>query len=229
LSSCTGAIKLQSPQSYLVMGGACMDLLLGIVMGVAYVVPPGPVNIETIRRGLTGGFRAALAMQLGAVIGDMVYAILAVAGVGLLLTHVAAQAVLGLVGTGLLVYLGWSALRSELAIVDMLPCSTSGSAVSPSTHQSFWAGVAISIANPYSIAFWLSVGGSIMQQSQRQGVVFLSGFFLGSLLSSLLIARLVGQWRSHVSPQFLRWTSGVCGVALIAFGLGLGFAMMPRW
>jgi len=82
---------------------------LGVMMGVAYAVPPGPVNIEAARRGLTGGFPVTLAMQLGAVIGDTTYAVLALAGVGLVLTHALAQALLGIVGTGLLLYLGWSA------------------------------------------------------------------------------------------------------------------------
>ena len=96
-----------------------MEVLLGVMMGVAYVVPPGPVNIETARRGLTGGFPAALAMQLGAVIGDTTYAVLALAGVGLVLTHALAQALLGIVGTGLLLYLGWSGLSSWRGIVSI--------------------------------------------------------------------------------------------------------------
>src|SRR5262245_33133368 len=96
-----------------------MDVLLGIMLGVAYVVPPGPVNIETVRRGLTGGFRVALALQLGALIGDMVYAILAVAGAGLLLNHTATQSLLGIIGVGLLLCLGYSALRSWWEHVDV--------------------------------------------------------------------------------------------------------------
>jgi threonine/homoserine/homoserine lactone efflux protein len=37
------------------------------MLSLAYVASPGPVNIETLRRGLAGGFRAALALQRGAI------------------------------------------------------------------------------------------------------------------------------------------------------------------
>jgi chemosensory pili system protein ChpE len=212
-----------------------MDVLLGVMLGVAYVLPPGPVNIETVRRGLVGGARAALAIQLGAVIGDVVYAILALVGVGLLLSYSAAQSLLALIGTGLLVYLGWSALRSGWGNVDIVACSPAGAASAwPTTphanlQRTFLTGLAISIANPYGIPFWLSVGSSFMQHSHNHGVLFLCGFFLGSLLSSLMIAGLVGRCCSRISPQILRWTSGACGLALIALGLCLGRSMFSAW
>src|SRR5437870_5605061 len=138
-----------------------MNIMLGVLMGVAYVIPPGPVNIETMRRGLTGGFRVALAMQLGAVTGVMVYAILALTGAGLLLVHPVAQSLLGIAGTGLLLYLGWSALHSWRAIASLMACPASKAAIRerptpPSKQRSFWTGVAISVANPCGMAFWMS-------------------------------------------------------------------------
>jgi threonine/homoserine/homoserine lactone efflux protein len=51
-----------------------MNILICALMGLAYVAPPGPVNLETVRRGVAGGFRAGLVLQLGAVLGDLLYA-----------------------------------------------------------------------------------------------------------------------------------------------------------
>jgi len=208
-----------------------LTVSVGVMMGVAYVVPPGPVNIETLRRGLTGGFPVALAMQLGAVIGDTAYAVLALAGAGLLLTHTVAQALLGIVGTGLLLYLGWSGLSSWRGIVSLVaqPAAAAALQVRPaslSTRHTFWTGVAISVANPYVIAFWLSVGGTIIQDPQRHGAEFLGGFFLGSLLLSLTIALLVGRCRSCLTPRFFQYASCGCGLALIGFGLSLGYSTL---
>lgn len=53
-----------------------MEVVLGAFMGIAYTVSPGPVNIETVRCGLRAGFTSALALQLGALIGDTTYTIL---------------------------------------------------------------------------------------------------------------------------------------------------------
>ncbi len=93
-----------------------MDGALGIMLGLAYVVAPGSVNIETLRRGLTGGARVALAMQLGAIIGELFWALLPLAGTGLLLTHAVAQTILGIAGTTLLMYLGWLAVDNRLCL-----------------------------------------------------------------------------------------------------------------
>ncbi len=42
---------------------------------------------ETLRRGLTGGFRPALLVQLGSLIGDAVWALLGLTGLALLLGY----------------------------------------------------------------------------------------------------------------------------------------------
>jgi threonine/homoserine/homoserine lactone efflux protein len=61
----------------------------------------------------------ALAMQLGAIFGRVCWAALALAGVGLLVTQSGMHTLLGVVGTALLVYLGWSALCSWQDLVEL--------------------------------------------------------------------------------------------------------------
>src|SRR5688572_3629348 len=125
-----------------------MNLLLGIILGVAYIVPPGPVNIETVRRGITGGVRAALAIQLGALLGDLAYAALALAGVGLFLEHKGVQLLLGVVCVGALVMLGWSALRSFWSASDLGAYPAAGLAPAPHmTQRGLWTGFGLSIMN----------------------------------------------------------------------------------
>jgi len=55
--------------------------LLGLVFNAA----PGPVFAETVRRSLRGGFRPALAVQIGSLVFYALLALLGLAGVGLLL------------------------------------------------------------------------------------------------------------------------------------------------
>ena len=45
--------------------------IAGAIMAISLSAPPGPVTMETVRRGLRGGFRPALFVQLGSVIGDL--------------------------------------------------------------------------------------------------------------------------------------------------------------
>src|SRR2546423_3713334 len=49
-------------------------------LGLAFCAPPGAVTAEALRRGLARGFRPALLMQLGSLIGDAPWAALALTG-----------------------------------------------------------------------------------------------------------------------------------------------------
>ncbi len=50
--------------------------LSGFTIGVAHTVVPGPVNAEASRRGPSQGFGSALSVQLGSLLGDILWAIL---------------------------------------------------------------------------------------------------------------------------------------------------------
>ena len=53
------------------------------VFGLIFNAAPGAVFAETVRRGIRGGFRPALAVQLGSLAGDTLWALLGLSGVGL--------------------------------------------------------------------------------------------------------------------------------------------------
>ena len=53
-----------------------MAFLLGFIFNAA----PGAVFAETVRRGMSGGYRVALSVQFGSLVGDAVWAILALPG-----------------------------------------------------------------------------------------------------------------------------------------------------
>jgi excisionase family DNA binding protein len=55
-------------------------------LGLVFNMAPGPVFAATLRHGVRGGFRPALAVQIGSLVGDALWAVLGLAGVGLLAT-----------------------------------------------------------------------------------------------------------------------------------------------
>jgi len=64
-------------------------------MGIAFAAPPGAVTAETFRRGAHGGFAVALGVQLGSLVGDATYALLALAGLAALAQNPALQFAFG--------------------------------------------------------------------------------------------------------------------------------------
>jgi hypothetical protein len=63
-----------------------------------------------------------------------------------------------------------------------------------------WTGAAITTANPFGPAFWLSIGGAIGGSAQQNPATFLGGFFLSALLAALGIALVVGVGHARITP-----------------------------
>lgn len=189
----------------------------GMLLGLAYVLPPGPVTAETVRRSLHGGVSAALAVQLGAVGGDFVYALLVLAGLSHVLNHTIFRPGVGLLGSMLLVALGISALRAPALPPAPVAADCLTATPKPLARVAA-AGLLVSLMNPFAVAFWMTVGSTAVNAAPA----WLAGFMLGSLAASLLTGLVAG--RLH-GQRFGRWLSAGCGCLLIAFGLKLSWAM----
>ncbi len=202
-----------------------MSLIIAILLGLAYVLPPGPVTVETARRSILGGIRSALAVQLGAVVGDMIYAALVVAGIGSLLLQTDIQRGLGLVGAALLVYLGITAIRDRHMLNIGHSVAQSADPDRATIRRSFGAGLALALANPYAIIFWASYGSTAIEGSAAS----FGGFILGSLLGSLLTALAAGQLHHQRMLRLSRWIWSGCGGLLVILGAHLGHATLAAW
>ncbi|MCU0494357.1 MAG: LysE family transporter [Chloroflexaceae bacterium] len=198
-----------------------MEWLLGVALGAAYVLPPGPVLVETVRRGLRGGTPASVAVQLGAVLGDLSYAALIRGGLGDMLHHETLQFWLGLLGATLLMSLGVITLRERRRARKGFAAEPVHGAEQQRLLHHLGTGLALAIFNPYAVAFWFTVGGTTLHSHCA-----LAGFAVGSLLASLLMALLAGQLRRPRWQQATDWVYGGCGLALVFLGIQLGVSTL---
>jgi chemosensory pili system protein ChpE len=194
-------------------------LWTAFVLGIAFSAPPGPVNAEAVRRGLHRGFWGAFLTEVGALVGDAAWAILALSGAALLATRGRASMPLGVLGVLLLFVLGGSALRD--AWIGRMP-----HAQNISTRADFLAGALISLSNPFAIAFWLGLSGVASSlapghQSTPLFVLFLAAFLLGAFVWCCIMAVTIAWGRRHLPAGFYRWISAASGCALVWFGAQL--------
>ncbi len=192
----------------------------GLLMGIAYAAPPGAVTAETLRRGARGGFALAFGVQLGSLVGDATYAALALVGLAALVQNHALQIALGAFGALFLLHLARSAFSTARAPV------VPGGHVNARVEQrgAFLSGLAISLANPWGIAFWLSLGGVLAAQgvagaSARELGLFFATFMVGSALWAFVVSLAAAGMRGVLHPAIMRGVSIACGLALGAFGL----------
>lgn len=198
--------------------------LSGIVIALSFSAPPGPVALETIRRGLRGGFRPALHVQLGSIFGDVTWCAVALVGLAPLAEVTWVRAALAVAGVGVLAYLGLSGLRDALAARATLAASTLGDPVPAA--GAFRSGLAISLANPVAVGYWLGVGGALVAagvagSSAAQTGAFLVGYVAGTLAWALLMAAAIRWGRALLTPRVFRWVTVASSVALLAFGVSL--------
>ncbi len=204
--------------------------LESLVLGLVFCATPGVIAAEAMRRGLARGFRAALALQFGSLVGDAVWAVSALAGGAVLVRTGGAREVIGLVGGGLLLYLAIAAFRD--AASGAVPARTSGAPAASADASSkpgrgdFGLGAALSLGNPFAAAFWLGVGSSVVSaRFARPGVlefaVFLAGVMAGGVVWSFLFAGAVAVGRRYLTRAFFRAADACCGAVLAWFGIDL--------
>lgn len=193
--------------------------LSAIGLGFAFCALPGAVTAQAVRRGLERGFRSAMALQLGALVGVMLWAILALIGVAILVQHELARLMVDAVGVMFLLWLMWQAFSAA-------PHGTASKANATQVRGDVALGVALSLANPGALAFWLGIGGTMMAPGTASShlqdpVVFLAGFLSGALLWCCLLASMLAWGRRFVTPLFFRRVNLICGLALGIFALKL--------
>jgi threonine/homoserine/homoserine lactone efflux protein len=179
----------------------------GLLLGWSVAWPPGPVNAEMIRRGLTTGFASAVAVGLGASSGDFLWAIGVALGAGSLADLPGVRPALGAISLVLLLFLAWTFFRGAWRSWRR---QRAGEAPAPaigrfdSTHGGFVLGLTMALSSPWNLAFWLAVIG------QQAGTTFTLG-------RSLVLA-------TAVVTAAVAWTFFLCtGVRL-----GARFAT-PAW
>jgi chemosensory pili system protein ChpE len=201
-------------------------ILAGAIIAISFSAPPGPVTMETVRRGLHGGFKPALNVQLGSIIGDMAWCLVALIGLAPLVQFDFIRITLGVVGVGLLFYLGATGIRDAFKTPDAAKVDTQ-----EIKSGAFRSGMAISLANPQAVAYWLSVGGALVAsgavgQSVGSTAGFIGGFLSGTFLWAFIMAIAVRFGRQLLHPIAFRAVTFVCGATLLVFGFTLATQMI---
>jgi threonine/homoserine/homoserine lactone efflux protein len=190
------------------------------ILGIAFCAPPGIITAETIRRGLVRGFRPALFVQFGSLVGDTTWSLIALTGLAFLVQNNTARIILSVIGILLLLKLAWDALQSARIGTEISnkPASERGD---------FATGAMLSLSNPFNIVFWTGIGTTAFAgipgtPQMSHFIVFFLSFITGAFLWCFFIAGLVAWGKQWMTPTFFRWVNLVCGIILVYFAVQLG-------
>jgi threonine/homoserine/homoserine lactone efflux protein len=186
---------------------------LGI--GLLLAVPVGPIGLLCLRRSLTLGMTAGMAVGLGAATADGVYAAVAAFALGVAAPFITGAAWLGIAGGIVLIAIG----LKDIAHRDATPA--------PPTlrgHMGVYAGtVLLTMTNPATVltfaAIIVGLGLVPDMASLLDGLVFVGGVFLGSTAWWVVLSGIGGKMGDRLPPGAIRWTRRIAGAAFVAFGV----------
>jgi len=202
-------------------------ILLGVTIGFAASVQPGPYQTFLISRTLQDGWRRALPAAFACLLSDIPPVALAL----LLLTRLPpwTESVLYLAGGCFVLFLAYNAFRSFRGY------SFNQAALLQSGRQNFFKAVAVNLLNPNPYLEWGLVMGPLLLKAWREstvaGIAMVSVFYAAIVVTcSGIILLFAGVGR--LFPKVARMLIGVSVVALAAFGcyqLWLGFSSLLGW
>ncbi|MCB0095612.1 MAG: LysE family transporter [Caldilineaceae bacterium] len=182
--------------------------LAAFSLGLTLSVTPGALNIESVRRGVNGGFWPALQVHVGALAGDGIWLLLALWG-GTLATHHSFLPILFMLLGGL--FFLWNAWQ-----IAHLPRIQPYGAVVPSQRpHGLLIGAMLALSSPLTAAFGAGLQGMLLSTEHSK----LAAPEMAVLCSAYMLSVLI--WGAALSAL------AVCGSAMFIMRFGAGGRSVP--
>lgn len=179
----------------------------GFLLSLSLCLDIGIANIAMITLAMQRGFFQGFWLGLGTCVGDLVYAVAALAGMTVLLQFEAVRWVLWLGGSLLLV---WFAVKMLLAAWRGDGQVQAGEVVVESAWREFLRGIFLAMSSPSAILWFAAVGGVLISRSGGGSLVeaglFLSGFFAAGLLWCLSLCMIASHGGRLLGDRLLTWS-----------------------
>lgn len=188
-------------------------LFLGIVLGLAAGLSPGPLIALVVSETLEKGKREGIEVAISPLISELPIILI----VFVLLSSVAGNSVvmgiISLLGACFLTYLGVSNLRVNVK----------ESKDNLGKGSSLLRGITTNLLNPNSYMFWLTIGGPRILESVHirvsAAILFVVGFYMMLVGSEAIVAILVDKSKTLIESKYYAYIIRALGIVLIIFAL----------
>ncbi len=204
------------------------------VIGLSGALMPGPLLTATISESSQRGFIAGPLMIIGHAILELGLVIALVLGLGPVFRQPEVFVAIALIGALILFWMAFGMFRS----LPSLSLSLQGDG--RRRNHPVISGIMMSLANPYWIIWWATVGLGYIFYSQQFGFWGIAFFFVGHIMADLgwysLISAAVAGGRRFLTNRLYRHLIAVCAVFLLVFagyfayaGFEKGSAIISAW
>lgn len=202
---------------------SAFDLIFYCVGLFILFLTPGPVWVALVARTLSGGFQAAWPLTLGVAVGDVFWSVLAIFGVGWVVSAYADfMAVLRVVAAVFFVGLGVAIIRAAGKAI-----TSDRRLTRPGAWAGFVAGLIVILSNPKAVLFYMGVLPGFFDLSNLSvpDIAAIAGVsFAVPLLGNLGLALFVDRARRLLaSPLAVKRMNVAAGILLVCVGLLIPF------
>jgi threonine/homoserine/homoserine lactone efflux protein len=191
------------------------------IVALSGAMMPGPLLTVTVGEAARRGFWAGPLIMVGHALLELALVLLLLAGVGAWLNRPSILGLVGVMGAGMLGWMGLTLMRaSRHSRLEFDPQAQTG------LHP-IMAGVLLSLANPYWLLWWLTIGLGYVMFAGKYGLPGVALFYVGHILADFawysLVSGAVAQGRRFLSDRVYQAFLACCGLFLVGFGGYFGF------
>ena len=193
------------------------SLVLGLAMGFAAGISPGPLLVLVIVQTLRSGLRAGAVTALAPLASDAIVVTVTL----LVLSRLPGWVLpaIGIVGGGYVIWIAWETWRAATHSID-------ADAVEPlSSGAALRRALVVNLSSPHPWLTWATVLGPLVLATAREGlalaIVFVAGFYVTLIGAKLVLAVVVARGRRVVTGGAYPWVMRGAAVLLAALGVVL--------
>jgi len=190
----------------------------GFLLSLSLCLDIGIANIAMITLAMQRGYFHGFWLGMGTCMGDLAYALLALAGMAVLLQYEAVRWILWIGGGAMLLWFAGKMLMAAFRKASELNVSE--------THQyrpllrEFGRGVVLAMSSPTAILWFATVGGALISRMGQHSVTatswFLSGFFIAGMFWTCVLC-LVGSFGGKLLGQRLLKYSYIASALIFSY------------
>ncbi len=196
------------------------------IIALSGAIMPGPLLTATISESSQRGFLAGPLLIVGHALLELLLLITLVLGLAPFLQRDDVFAFVAIAGGVILLWMAAGMFRS----LPRLSLSLNPGALKRGSL--IINGALYSIANPYWIIWWATIGFGYVIFSWRYGTAGIMFFFTGHILADLAwysaVSAAVGKGRHLFTDRLYRWIIGACALVLILFAFYFFYAGLRK-
>ncbi len=194
--------------------------LQGVLLGFGACVPIGPINILIISYALKS-YRHAFALGLGAMCADVLYLAFLLFGLLYIFEIQIVKKSLAIFGFIFLLIIAFMLLKNGDKHFNLKK-----NLEFKGLFLTFAKGFFLTMLNPYTIGFWLSIASLALINSNTNALIL--GIILSIFSWISLMPYFVWKNKRFISPKISKYLAFIVGIVLIFFAFGLLYSIFLK-